>query len=157
MLIGIAIPIYLPNGEIKSSPSITGVSPVKIRSTRGGIDFKSIKPKKKPKPKPVVYYSTPVGCTGVRNIFTSLGVTGNELNAAMQVVIKESSCNHTIANRYSGAYGLPQALPGYKMASHGADWRTNPRTQLRWMISYVRGRYGSFQAAYRWQLNHGWY
>jgi hypothetical protein len=37
----------------------------------------------------------------------------------------------------SGAYGLPQALPASKMASAGPDWQTNPRTQLRWMVSYV--------------------
>lgn len=41
------------------------------------------------------------------------------------------------------AYGIPQAFPGTKMASAGPDWRTNPETQLRWMIDYCRGRYGS--------------
>lgn len=42
----------------------------------------------------------------------------------------------------SGAYGLPQALPGDKMQSAGDDWRTNPLTQLKWMRSYVNARYG---------------
>lgn len=41
------------------------------------------------------------------------------------------------------AYGIPQATPGTKMASAGPDWRTNPETQLRWMIGYCRSRYGS--------------
>lgn len=42
----------------------------------------------------------------------------------------------------SGAYGIPQALPGSKMSSHGGDFATNPVTQVRWMIGYVNGRYG---------------
>lgn len=41
------------------------------------------------------------------------------------------------------AYGIPQAYPGTKMASAGPDWRTNPETQLRWMIGYCKSRYGS--------------
>ena len=57
----------------------------------------------------------------------------------------------------SRSYGLPQADPGSKMASAGADWRTNPVTQLRWMRGYVDGRYGSACAAWAfWQAN-GWY
>ena len=57
----------------------------------------------------------------------------------------------------SGAYGLPQALPGSKMASAGADWRTNPMTQLRWMRGYVDARYGGpCEALAFWKRNH-WY
>lgn len=55
------------------------------------------------------------------------------------------------------AYGIPQANPGTKMASAGADWRTNPLVQLRWMASYVRGRYGSACAALEHRLSQGWY
>jgi hypothetical protein len=55
------------------------------------------------------------------------------------------------------SYGLPQAQPAEKMASAGADWRTNPWTQLRWMRGYVNGRYGSSCAAWAfWQRNR-WY
>ncbi len=46
-----------------------------------------------------------------------------------------------------GAYGVPQALPGSKMASAGADWLTNPQTQIRWGLSYIHARYGSPCAA----------
>jgi hypothetical protein len=56
----------------------------------------------------------------------------------------ESGWNPTIWNKGgSGAYGIPQALPGDKMASHGADWRTNGRTQLRWASRYIDDRYGA--------------
>lgn len=54
----------------------------------------------------------------------------------------------------SVAYGIPQAYPGYKMASAGPDWRTNPETQLKWMIGYARSRYGSLcGAAYSRRVN----
>lgn len=43
----------------------------------------------------------------------------------------------------SGAYGIPQALPASKMATAGADWRTNPATQIRWGLGYIAGRYGT--------------
>jgi uncharacterized protein YabE (DUF348 family) len=54
-------------------------------------------------------------------------------------------------------YGLGQATPGTKMAPYGADWKTNPVTQLRWAIAYTKGRYGSWAAAYNyWQNNRNW-
>ena len=48
----------------------------------------------------------------------------------------------TVTNPGSGAYGIPQALPASKMASAGADWQTNPATQIRWGLGYIRGTYG---------------
>lgn len=54
----------------------------------------------------------------------------------------------------SGAYGLCQALPGSKMASAGADWQTNPVTQLKWCSGYAVGRYGSWAGAYNYWLSH---
>lgn len=58
----------------------------------------------------------------------------------------------------SGAYGIPQALPGSKMASAGPDWRTNPATQIRWGLGYISSRYGTpCNAWYEWQAHGGWY
>ena len=57
----------------------------------------------------------------------------------------------------SGAYGLCQALPGSKMASAGADWQTNPITQLRWCNGYAVGRYGSWAGAYSFWISHHWW
>ncbi|WP_438867771.1 lytic transglycosylase domain-containing protein [Paractinoplanes ferrugineus] len=54
---------------------------------------------------------------------------------------KESGWNYRAENRGSGAYGIPQALPGKKMASKGADWKTNPATQIKWGLSYIKGKY----------------
>lgn len=71
---------------------------------------------------------------------------------------ENTTWNPTAYNRQgSGAYGLPQALPGSKMASAGADWRTNPRTQLKWMLSYVNARYGSACAAWEFWKRNRWY
>lgn len=69
---------------------------------------------------------------------------------------RESGWRVTAANA-SGAYGIPQALPGNKMASAGADWRTNPATQIDWGLSYIAGRYGSPCAAWSFWKNHNWY
>ncbi|MYX35400.1 MULTISPECIES: transglycosylase SLT domain-containing protein [Streptomycetaceae] len=73
------------------------------------------------------------------------------------IVTRESGWNYTATNASSGAYGLVQALPGSKMASAGADWRTNPGTQIKWGLNYMNVRYGSPCGAWSfWQANH-WY
>jgi hypothetical protein len=73
------------------------------------------------------------------------------------IVDHESSWNYTAVNASSGAYGLFQALPGSKMSSVGADWRTNPATQIKWGLNYMNSVYGSPCEAWSfWQTNH-WY
>lgn len=76
-------------------------------------------------------------------------------------------CAHILWDRESGwrpragepwgAYGIPQAYPGTKMRSAGADWRWNATTQVRWGRGYVRSRYGSFCQALNFQSRYGWY
>ncbi|QEV59650.1 lytic transglycosylase domain-containing protein [Streptomyces spectabilis] len=74
-----------------------------------------------------------------------------------KIVSHESGWNVTATNSSSGAYGLVQALPGSKMASAGADWKTNAETQIKWGHSYMKERYGSPCGAWsHWQAN-GWY
>jgi len=70
---------------------------------------------------------------------------------------RESHWNVYAHNPTSGAYGIPQALPGEKMASVGDDWRTNPRTQIRWGLGYIEGRYGTPCAAWESSESRGWY
>lgn len=80
-----------------------------------------------------------------------------DFTATVYIITHESGWSPTATNPSSGAYGLAQALPGSKMASHGADWATNYQTQLKWFWDYCKGRYGSIQGAYAfWQANH-WY
>jgi hypothetical protein len=70
---------------------------------------------------------------------------------------RESGWNHRAGNRSSGAYGIPQALPGHKMASSGRDWRTNPRTQIKWGLGYIKQRYGAPCGAWSHFVSRGWY
>lgn len=70
---------------------------------------------------------------------------------------RESHWNVYAHNTSSGAYGIPQALPGDKMASAGADWQTNPTTQITWGLGYIAGRYGTPCAAWEHSERRGWY
>lgn len=70
---------------------------------------------------------------------------------------RESNWKQLADNPSSDAYGIPQSLPGSKMASAGADWRTNPRTQIKWGLGYIRGRYGSPKNAWAHSQRVGWY
>lgn len=70
---------------------------------------------------------------------------------------RESGWNVSAENKSSGAYGIPQALPGSKMGSVAADWRTNPATQITWGLGYIDGRYGTPCSAYQHLQSSGWY
>lgn len=76
---------------------------------------------------------------------------------AAWIVSHESGWRVNATNPGSGAYGLPQSLPGSKMAAAGRDWRTNPITQLKWMRSYIAGRYGTAANAQAFWRAHNWY
>lgn len=65
--------------------------------------------------------------------------------------------NETITDTEKDAYGIPQSLPGGKMKSSGADWRTNPRTQISWGLDYIQDRYNNPCGAIAWHNSHGWY
>ncbi|MER7518558.1 transglycosylase SLT domain-containing protein [Streptomyces sp. NPDC126499] len=84
-------------------------------------------------------------------------IPADQFQCFSNIVDHESGWNYRATNPSSGAYGLVQALPGSKMSSAGADWRTNPATQIKWGLSYMDGRYGSPCGAWSfWQANH-WY
>ncbi|MEO0313265.1 MAG: hypothetical protein RL140_495 [Actinomycetota bacterium] len=70
---------------------------------------------------------------------------------------RESNWRVNAFNKSSGAYGIPQALPGTKMATAGADWLTNPETQINWGLGYIQGRYGTPCAALSHSDHKGWY
>jgi hypothetical protein len=71
--------------------------------------------------------------------------------------MRESSWNKYATNPWSGAYGIPQAVPGNKMSSVGSDWRTNAETQIRWGMRYIKSVYGSPLGAWDHEVNDGWY
>ncbi|WP_442961578.1 lytic transglycosylase domain-containing protein [Pseudoclavibacter sp. 13-3] len=70
---------------------------------------------------------------------------------------KESGWRVNATNSSSGAYGIPQSLPGSKMASAGADWQTNPATQITWGLGYIAGRYSTPCGAWGHSQSFGWY
>jgi hypothetical protein len=70
---------------------------------------------------------------------------------------KESGWRWNASNPDSGAYGIGQALPGDKMASAGSDWKTNPFTQIKWGLGYIKDQYGSIASAWAHEQHFGWY
>jgi hypothetical protein len=109
-----------------------------------------------PKPKPK--RTPPPAPTGSPKVIAAALVgDAKQLVCFSAIITRESGWQITERNPSSGAYGLPQALPGSKMASAGADWRTNPATQIRWAIGYMHSRYGSPCGAWAFWQTHRWY
>jgi len=73
----------------------------------------------------------------------SFGWSSSQFSCLDPLWAHESGWSVTAANAGSGAYGIPQALPGSRMASAGPDWQTNAATQIRWGLEYIKGTYGS--------------
>ena len=96
--------------------------------------------------------------TGLRSI--ALGRHGwgsDQFGCLVSLWNRESGWNYQAYNRSSGAFGIPQALPGSKMGSAGADWQTNAATQVNWGLGYIAGRYGSPCGAWGHSQSTGWY
>lgn len=129
----------------------------------------------KPKPKPVV----PAAATSTKaasgwappsvvpdpgsaqaiafDMVAARGWGTGEFDCLVALWKKESGWRVNAHNKSSGAYGIPQALPGTKMASAGADWETNPATQIAWGLGYIGGRYGTPCGAWGHSQARGWY
>jgi hypothetical protein len=85
------------------------------------------------------------------------GWSSSEFSCLDSLWVSESNWNIAATNSSSGAFGIPQALPGEKMASAGADWRTNPATQIKWGLTYIQSSYGSPCSAWSFKEGNGWY
>lgn len=85
------------------------------------------------------------------------GWTGSQWQCLEQLWTKESNWNPSADNPTSSAYGIPQSLPGSKMASKGADWATNPATQIAWGLDYIAGSYGTPCGAWSHSQSVNWY
>ena len=90
-------------------------------------------------------------------LLPSFGFSTSEFSCLQSLWNRESSWSFDAENPSSGAYGIPQALPGSKMASAGADWQTDPRTQIVWGLGYVKNVYGTPCAAWNFELANGYY
>jgi len=82
---------------------------------------------------------------------------GGQFSCLDSLWSRESSWSTSASNPGTGAYGIPQALPGVKMASAGVDWQTDAATQIRWGLSYIDGLYGSPCGAWAHEEADGWY
>ncbi|WP_235425907.1 hypothetical protein [Clavibacter michiganensis] len=91
-----------------------------------------------------------------RSILASQGM-GDDQYACLDYLWTKESGWRVNAYNPSGAYGIPQALPGSKMASVGADWQTNPATQITWGLQYIDSRYGSPCGAKAHSVLKNWY
>lgn len=85
------------------------------------------------------------------------GWGGDQFSCLVSLWNKESGWNYQAYNASSGATGIPQALPGSKMASAGADWQTNAGTQVKWGLGYIAAAYGSPCSAWSHSQSTGWY
>jgi len=82
---------------------------------------------------------------------------GGQFSCLDSLWSRESGWNVYASNPSSGAYGIPQALPGSKMASAGPDWQSNAATQIKWGLSYIDSTYGSPCSAWSHEEATGWY
>ncbi len=95
--------------------------------------------------------------TIARALLAEFGFGEDQFGCLDSLWEKESHWNVSADNPSSSAYGIPQALPGSKMSSAGADWATNPVTQIRWGLGYIQDRYGSPCSAWGHSQSHNWY
>lgn len=91
------------------------------------------------------------------SMLPSYGWNQSQMGCLVSLWNRESGWRANASNPSSGAYGIPQSLPGTKMASAGADWRTNPATQIRWGLGYIKATYGSPCGAWGHSQATGWY
>nr|WP_176786298.1 lytic transglycosylase domain-containing protein [Microbacterium testaceum] len=102
--------------------------------------------------------NSPAGAqAAARDMLASRGWGDDQMSCLVSLWNKESGWNYKAYNSGSGAYGIPQALPGSKMSSAGADWQTNAATQVSWGLGYISGRYGTPCGAWGHSQSTGWY
>jgi hypothetical protein len=89
-------------------------------------------------------------------LLSSYGFASSQWGCLDDLWQRESGWVYNAENA-SGAYGIPQALPGSKMASAGPDWQTDPTTQIKWGLGYIKSTYGTPCGAWSHEEADGWY
>jgi hypothetical protein len=110
-----------------------------------------------PAPKPVAAAITGTPLQIAHTIATQAGLNQQQWVCLDSLWYQESKFQTNARNRRSGAFGIPQALPASRMASAGADWRTNPATQVKWGLTYIKVRYGTACNAWAHWKRDRWY
>lgn len=102
--------------------------------------------------------NSPAGAQATaRGMLAGRGWGDDQFSCLVSLWNKESGWNYQAYNASSGAFGIPQALPGSKMSSAGADWQSNATTQISWGLGYISGRYGDPCGAWSHSQATGWY
>ena len=102
--------------------------------------------------------ANPTGAQAIaRDMLAARGWGADQFGCLVSLWDRESGWNVYAQNPSSGAYGIPQALPGSKMGSAGSDWQTNAATQIAWGLGYIADRYGSPCGAWSHSESAGWY
>jgi hypothetical protein len=91
------------------------------------------------------------------SLLGSFGWDSGQFSCLDSLWTRESNWNPYADNSSSGAYGIPQALPGSKMSTIAGDWATDPTTQIKWGLTYIRSSYGSPCGAWGHSEAYGWY
>jgi hypothetical protein len=172
-------PVSLYASSIADAQAYIAASDAEGGLGREGMNFTVyVKPKPKPMPTPVATGSSSSSSSGSSSggwrppfvtpnpgsaqaiayeMVTARGWGDDEFACLVALWKKESGWRVNAYNKSSGAYGIPQALPGRKMASAGSDWETNPATQISWGLGYIKGRYGTPCGAWDHSQRRGWY
>lgn len=125
--------------QLKATAAQMPVAEVKAQQPQAEVTAKVEIPAPQPKQEPVhtVSGNRAIG----QEMAAAKGWTGDQWRCLERLWTGESNWNHNAHNRSSGAHGIVQSLPASKMASHGADYLTNPRTQIAWGLDYISARY----------------
>ena len=95
--------------------------------------------------------------TIARAMLPDFGFGSDQFSGLDSLYVSESDWNVHADNPSSSAYGIPQALPGSKMATAGSDWEDNAATQIRWGLGYIKSSYGTPCSAWSFKQGHNWY
>jgi len=157
-------PTEAATGTPDASPGAAVTSPANPVATKAAVPLKKLS--KAAAHKASVSRASRAGRRGTKvyNIVytatyarTAMGWSQREVNCLTKLWAGESNFRTLARNRHSGAYGIPQALPGRKMRFEGRDWKTNPDTQIRWGVKYVKIKYGTPCKALKVKRARGWY
>jgi hypothetical protein len=144
----VAKPKLASPASAASSASKTASGAASAGDATGGTEAPAVEPVASPDPgtaQSIAY-----------GLLASFGFSTSQFGCLQDLWQRESGWSYDAENP-SGAYGIPQSLPGSKMASAGADWETDPRTQIIWGLGYIKGVYGSPCAAWDFELANNYY
>jgi hypothetical protein len=141
-----------------SAPLPNGVIPASIVRDNYTITVKAIAPAvPKGSGAPAAGIPSPGSAQAIGHELVLARGWGEDQYSCLVALFNRESGWRVNASNPSGAYGIPQALPGSKMATVGADWQTNPATQITWGLNYIAARYGTPCGAWAHSQSSGWY